>query len=85
LIELASRHLLTIGVVAIAALAAVALYAHDRAAPECDEAPTQDRVAAVLRDQFHMESVYLNDVRDLSDGLFSGLFADRRECAAQAA
>jgi hypothetical protein len=76
---LASRLLVSIGFAALASLGAVALYAHARAAPRCDSELALNRVSDILRTEFQLDSVFLNDIRTVSGGWFSV----RRECAAQ--
>ncbi len=68
-----------LGLVAFVLLGAIGLYAHIRAAPDCDSDQAQRTTYQVLRDEFHFDSVFMNDVRTVSGGYFS----DRRECAAQ--
>jgi len=76
---LASRLLVSIGIAALASLAAAGLYAHSRAAPTCDSEQALNRLSDILRAEFHLESVFLNDIKSVSGNLFS----TRRECSAQ--
>ena len=68
-----------IGLVAFVLLGATGLYAHMRAAPGCDSGQAQRTTYQILRDKFHFDSVFMNDIRTVSGGYFS----DQRECAAQ--
>ena len=76
--ELTARMALLIGIAAAASLGAAGLYAHESAAPTCDSEPAQGRVYRVLRDQFHLDSIFVNNVRTISGGFFSG----SHECSA---
>jgi len=73
------RTILTCGV-AVLALAG-GLFLRGNASPGCDSEPALHRVTDVLRDQFHLDGVFVNNVRTVSGGLFS----DRRECSAEVA
>ena len=77
---MASRVVVSIGFAALVSLTAVTLYAHAHAAPTCDSEQVLNRVSDILRTEFHLDSVFLNNIRSVSGGLFSV----RRECAAQA-
>ncbi len=76
---LASRWFVSIGFAVLASLAAAALFAHSRAAPTCDNEQALNRVSDILRAEFHLDSVFLNNIRNVSGGWFS----TRRECTAQ--
>jgi hypothetical protein len=76
---LASRLFVSIGFVVLASLATAALFAHSRAAPTCDSEQALNRVSDILRAESHLDSVFLNDIKNVSGGWFS----TRRECAAQ--
>ena len=73
------RKALWIVVAAFAVLAGVVLYIHKSAAAECDSEPALGRVYAILRDQFHLDSIFLNDVKTVSGGYFS----DSQDCSAE--
>jgi hypothetical protein len=77
--ELQTRNTFFIGLVALAAAGAVALYAHEQASPACDSEQAMDRVSVLLRNNFHLDSLLMNNVRTVSGGYFS----DRRECSAE--
>ncbi len=79
--ELTVRMALSIGCAVVAALGGVALYAHGGAAPACGSDQAQGQVYRVLRDQFHLESVFLHDFTTLSGGYFSAA----RDCTAEIA
>lgn len=78
---MAVRMALTIGCVAVAVLGSTALYAHRGAAPACDSDQAQGQVFRILRDQFHLEGVFLHDFRTMSGGFFS----HSRDCVAEVA
>ena len=73
------RTVLPVCLVAFALLAAAALYAHLAAAPACNSDAALRRVSDILRDQFHFDSTFVNNVRTVSGGYFS----DSLECSAQ--
>lgn len=73
------RTVLPVCFVAFALLAAAALYAHLTAAPACGSDAALRRVSEILRDQFHFDSTFVNNVRTVSGGYFS----DSHECSAQ--
>jgi hypothetical protein len=77
--DLATPMALSIGFIACASLGALALYAHRSAHPGCDGGPTLDRVAEILRNDFHLDSIFVNDVKTVSGGFFS----DSHDCSAQ--
>ncbi len=79
--EVITRMTQSIVCVAVAALAGVALYAHEDAAAACDSDPAQGQVYRVLQEQFHLQSVFLHDFTTLSGGYFSTV----RECVAEVA
>ncbi|MGA3398881.1 MAG: hypothetical protein ABSC95_06645 [Acetobacteraceae bacterium] len=72
---------LSIVCVAVAALGGAALYEHKGAAPECDSDRAQGQVYRVLRDQFHLEGIFLHNFTSTAGGFFS----DTRDCAADVA
>ena len=57
------------------------LYAHRNAPPSCRDRDVITRVSDILHDQFHLDSIFLNDVTTVSDGFFG----DSYECWAQVA
>jgi hypothetical protein len=77
--ELLTRNTLSIGLVALAAVGALGLYARERASPACDSEPAMDRVSAILRNDDHLDSLLMNNVRTVSGGYFS----DSRDCSAE--
>lgn len=66
-------------VLAVLAGSATAAYLHRNAPPGCGSDTALGQVYAALRDRFHMESVFLNDIRTVSGGWFS----DHDECSAE--
>jgi len=56
-----------------------AAYLRSDAAPACGSDAALGQVYAALRDRFRLESVFLNDIKTLSGGYFSG----HRDCAAE--
>jgi hypothetical protein len=79
--ELLTRNMFSIGLVAVAAAGALGLYAHERASPACDSEQAMDRVSTILRNDFHLDSLLMNDVTSVSGGYFS----DSRDCSAAVA
>ena len=79
LFELTVRMALPVGFVVLASAGAVGIYAYKDAVPTCDSKQVQSRVYEILRDEFHIESIFVNDIRTVSGGFFS----DRRECSAE--
>jgi hypothetical protein len=77
--ELLTRNTHFIGLVALALLGAVGFYAHERASPACDSEQAMDRVSAILRNDFHLDSLLMTNVRTVSGGYFS----DRHDCSAE--
>jgi hypothetical protein len=73
-----TRTALCIGVAAIALLGAAGLYVHGRAPPSCGSEVALNSVSAILRDEFHLDSIYMTSVTTVS----GGVFGDRRECSA---
>ena len=67
-------------VLAVAAIAgASTAYLRSGAAPDCGSDAVLGQVYAELRDRFHLESVFLNDIEARSGWYFSG----RRDCSAE--
>jgi len=62
-------------------LGAVALYAYKGAPPSCESEQALNQVDAALRDNYHLDSIFLNNIRTLSGGVFS----TRHECSAEVA
>jgi hypothetical protein len=75
------RMTLSIAGVVVVLLGGTALYAHQAAAPACDSNQALGKVYGVLRDQFHLETVFLRDSRTTSGGFFSAT----RDCVAEVA
>jgi hypothetical protein len=71
--------ILSIGFVAFASFAAAGLYAHRDAPPTCDSEQALSRVGEVMRDEYHLDSTFLNNIRTVSGGFFS----DSHECSAE--
>lgn len=68
-----------IGLTAAAAIVAVGGYFYFAAAPSCSSDRAQDRASALLRSQFNMDSIFFNNIQEVSGNIFS----DHRECTAQ--
>lgn len=68
-----------IGLVAAAAIVAAGGYFYFAAAPSCGSDQVQGRASELLRSQFSLDSVFFNNIQDVSGNIFS----DRRECTAQ--
>jgi hypothetical protein len=77
--ELLTRNALSIGLVAFALLGAFGFYAHERASPACDSEQAMGRVSVILRNDFHLDSLLMNNVRTVSGGYFS----DSHDCSAE--
>jgi hypothetical protein len=73
--------ILLVGALAFVAAGAAGLYAYQDASPSCESTQALDKVDAVLRDDYHLDSIFLNNIRTLSGSLFSG----RHECSAEVA
>ena len=71
------RWLVALTVVAVAG--AVTLYLRSGAAPDCGSDAALGQVYAALRDRFHLESVFLNDIQARSGWYLS----TRRDCSAE--
>jgi hypothetical protein len=76
---LTRRKVRSIAIAAFALLGVVGLYAYHTAAPGCGSEPALHRVQEVLRDEFHVNGVLINDIHTMSGGFLS----NRRECSAQ--
>jgi hypothetical protein len=76
-----TRTALAIGVAVIAAIGAAGFGVYLSAPPTCDNRSTLASVNRILRTDYHLEHVFLNDVSTVSGGLFS----DSRVCAAELA
>ena len=76
---MSSRAIKSIGLVAVVAIVAVGVYAYSAAAPACDSEQVLNRTTDALRSQFNLDSVFINNIQDVSGTIFS----DRRECRAQ--
>jgi hypothetical protein len=74
------RIVLPAGLAAVVALG-VGWHGYDGAAPGCDSRGALNQVDAVLRDQYHLDSIFLNNIKTVSGGLFS----ERRDCSAEVA
>ncbi len=74
-----ARRTLPVALVAAVVLAAAGAYAYTRAAPACDSDQTLGRVYQALRDQFHFDSMLVNNVQTVSGNYFS----TQRECSAE--
>ena len=79
--RLTRRMVLPIGAGLAIVLGSAGLYAYQGASPSCDSEPALRQVDAVLRESYQLDSIFLNNIRTLSGGVFSG----RRECSAEVA
>jgi hypothetical protein len=78
---LKARIILAAGLACVASLGAAGFYAARVAAPACDSEPALHAVTGILRDQFHLDGIFLNNINTVSGGFFGG----RRECSAEVA
>ena len=69
------------GAVILAFAGAGGLYLRSHAAAACDSEPVVREVTDSLRVQFHLDGVFINNIRTLS----GGMFGDRHECSAEVA
>ena len=67
--------------VAFTSLGAAGLYAHRNAPPTCDSEQAWRKLSDVLRDAYHLDGMFLNNVETVSGGFFS----DNHECSAEIA
>jgi hypothetical protein len=79
--DLTIRMMLSIACAVVIVLAGAAWFVHQGAAPACDSDRAQSEVYQVLRDQFHLEGVFLHNFKPVSGGYFSAT----RNCAAEVA
>jgi hypothetical protein len=68
-----------VGVAVLAALSAVAAYVHSNAPPACNSEAAEAMVYDKLHNQFHLDSVFLNNIRTLA----GGYFGDSQDCSAE--
>jgi hypothetical protein len=68
-----------IGCAVLLSAGAFAAHLHSKAPPACGSDEALGQVYAALRDRFHLESIFLNDIRTLSGGWFSAQY----DCSAQ--
>jgi hypothetical protein len=66
-------------IVVIALAGAAELYMHEAAAPTCDSAEAQDKLYAVLLNEFRMHNIFVNNVLTTTGGWFDTAQA----CSAQ--
>ena len=79
LAELTVRMALSVSFAVVASAGAVGLYEYKDAAATCDNKQVMSKVYEILRDEFHIESIFINDIRTISGGLFS----DAHLCSAE--
>jgi hypothetical protein len=79
--ELLRRYALPIGFVALASLGIGTLFVRQIAPPGCRSEQALDRLSAILRDEFHLDGIFVNDVETVSGWYLS----DRHECSAEVA
>jgi hypothetical protein len=77
--ELTTRMTLSIGFIALGLIGAAGLYVFKIATPACRSVQTVGRVYEILRDDFHLDSILLNNPTTVSGGFFS---ADH-DCSAE--
>jgi hypothetical protein len=77
--RLTARRTLPVALVGAVVLGAAGFYAHTRAAQACDSDQALAKVNQTLRDDFHFDSMLVNNVQTVSGNYFS----DRRECSAE--
>lgn len=77
--RVSSRSIRSTGLVAVVAIVAVGAYAYSAAAPACDSDRVLNSTTDMLRSQFNLDSVFINNIQELSGNIFS----HRRECTAQ--
>jgi hypothetical protein len=75
------RGIMTCGVVVLVVAGAAVLFLNSNAPPGCDNEPALHKVTDLLREQQHLDGVFVNNIMSLSGGWFS----DRRECSAEVA
>lgn len=75
------RYALPIGFVALASLGIGALYVRQIAPPGCRSEQALDRLSAILRDEFHLDGILVNDVETVSGWYLSA----RHDCSAEVA
>jgi hypothetical protein len=76
-----ARMMLSAGFVVLASLGGAGFYLDRDAAPACDSEPVLHAVTGILRDQFQLDGIFVNNISTESGGYFS----DRRECSAEVA
>ncbi len=74
-----TRMVLPVAVATLASAGLALLYLHRTAAPACGSEPAMGKVYEVLRSEFHLDSILVNDVRTISGGFFS----NGHNCAAE--
>lgn len=77
-----ARAILTWGGVGLVLIGAMGWWFLDsQASPGCASEPALRQVTDALREQFHLDGVFVNNIRTVSGGWFS----DRRACSAEVA
>jgi len=77
--RLTTRMVLSIGLVAFAALGAATLYVHRNAPPTCSSEWALGRISELLRDNYHLDSIIVNHITTVSGGFLSNI----HDCAAE--
>jgi hypothetical protein len=77
--ELISRMAASTGLVVFASVGAAGLYVSRNLPPACDGQQALKRVDEVLRDEYHLNSIFVNNIQTSPRGFSS----DRRECSAE--
>jgi hypothetical protein len=77
--DLTRRSALLVIAAAAVLAGAGALYAHGNAAPGCDSEAAQSRLYKILSAQFHLDSIFINNVTTTAGTWFS----DRQTCSAE--
>jgi hypothetical protein len=76
-----TRIILSAAIVVFVSLGAAGLYLNEDAAPDCDSEPALRAVTGILRNQFHLDGLFVNNITSVHGWYFS----DRRECSAEVA
>ncbi len=76
-----TRRILPIGLVVSGLIGAAALYVFVIATPACRAPQTIGRVYELLRENYHLDSIFLNNPTTVSGGFFS----DEHDCSAEVA
>ena len=78
---MAVRLVLGLAAVGVALLGAAWWYANRDGPPACESDQALHGVTVILRDQFQLDGVFVNNIRTVTGGWFS----DQRDCSAEVA